>query len=118
MLGSGGERLFLDLWRSRTATILVDGALCLLGVLSSIVLEGLGSVAGMLSCKILDLIGLLARQSASMVELCVNHFLVLDINQRTEIGDGSSDQAQAPKRNKLDEEVRDEGCKEGLKVSC
>lgn len=70
----------------------------------------------MLSSEILDLSSLLRRQSAGTVQLCVNHFLVLDVDQRAEVSNGGSDQGQAPKRHKLDEEVGHEGCEEGLDI--
>lgn len=52
-----------------------------------------------------------------MLKLGINHLLVLDVDERSEIGDGGSDQSQAPEGNELDEEVRDQGREEGLSVA-
>jgi hypothetical protein len=106
--------LDLDLGRSRASTVLVDRLLCLVGVLLGKTLNSLGSVSGVLVGKTLDLSSLLAGDLATLLELGINDLLVLDVDEGSEVGDEGGDQGQAPKRNELDEKVRDQGSKEGL----
>jgi hypothetical protein len=47
--------------------------------------------------------------------MSVDDLFVFDVDKRAKIGNGSGDQSQSPERDKLDEEVRDEGRKEGLR---
>lgn len=120
--GGGGlvlrcsRELLLDIRGSRASTVLVDGLLCLVRILSSVVLEGLGSVTSVLGSKIADLRSLLSSQGAGPVELSIDDILVLDVDKRSEVGDGGSDQGKAPKRDEFDEEVGDEGRKESLAI--
>jgi hypothetical protein len=68
----------------------------------------------MLLGKTLDLGGLFASDLATLLELSIDDFLVLDVDKRGEVGDESGDQSQAPERNELDEEVRNQRSKERL----
>lgn len=114
MTGSNREVLLLDFRRSGTSAVLVDGVLSLGGVLLGKTLNGLGSISSVLVGEALDLIGLLTSDLTALLELSIDDLLVLDVDERREIGDEGRDQGQAPERNKLNEEVRDQGSEEGL----
>jgi len=68
----------------------------------------------MLVGKALDLLSLLVGNVVALLQLGVDDVLVLDVDQRAEEGDDGRDQGQAPERDKLDQEVGQEGCEEGL----
>jgi hypothetical protein len=114
MTGSSGEVLLLDLGRCGASTVLVDGVLSLGSVLLGKTLNSLGSVSSVLVSEALDLSSLLASDLSALLELSIDNLLVLDVDERSEVGDKGGDQSQAPERNKLDEEVRDQGSEEGL----
>jgi hypothetical protein len=114
MTGSSGEVFLLDLGRCGASTVLVDGVLSLGSVLLGKTLNSLGSVSSVLVGEALDLSSLLASDLSTLLELSIDNLLVLDVNERSEVGDKGGDQSQAPERNKLDEEVRDQGSEEGL----
>ena len=46
--------------------------------------------------------------------MLVDELLVLDVDEWGEEGGGGEEQCQAPGWGDLDQEVRDEGCQEGL----
>ena len=52
----------------------------------------------------------------SLLKLSINDFLVLDVNKRTEVGSGRSDQSQAPQWDELDQEIGDQRRKESLRM--
>lgn len=114
MLGGSGELLLLDLGGGGSSTVLVDGLLRLIGILSSIVLESLGCISGLLRGEIFDLIRLLGGHLAGVFELSIDSILVLNVYKRAEVGNRGGDQSQAPERNELDEEVGDQRSKECL----
>lgn len=114
VLGNSGEGLLLDFGGSRASTVLVNSLLGLGGSLLCVALDSLHSVSSMLVGKTLDLLSLLIGNVVAFLQLSINDLLVLDVDEGTEEGNDGRDQSQAPKRNKLDEEVGEEGCKECL----
>jgi hypothetical protein len=114
VLGGGGEVLLLDLRRGRAATVLADRLLGLGGVLLGQALNSLGSVTSVLVGEALKLGSLLIGNVVTLLELSVNDLLVLEVDKRAKVGDDGRNQSQSPERNELDEEVRDQGSKEGL----
>ena len=114
VLGNSGESLLLDFWRSRASTVLVDGLLGLGGSLLCVALDSLHGFSSMLVGKALDLLSLLVGNVVALLQLSINDILVLDVDEGTEEGNDGRDQSQAPERNKLDKEVGEEGCEEGL----
>jgi len=114
----GGRRevslLDLSLGRSGACAILVHSLLCLGRGLLRVSLDRLDSVSGMLVGEFLDLLGLLVGHVVALLELGINHLLVLDVDERTEESNDGTDQGQAPKRDKFDEEVGNQGCEESL----
>lgn len=46
--------------------------------------------------------------------MSIDHILVLDVDERAEVGNSRGNQSQAPKWDELDEEVGDQRCKERL----
>lgn len=69
----------------------------------------------MLSGEIFDLGGLLANDVTSVLDLSVNHVLVLDVDQRTKEGNTGSEQRHAPEWEQLDKVVRGDSCDESLR---
>lgn len=116
MLGSGREVILLDLglWGGGTSTVLVDGVLSLGGRLLGVTLDSLDGITSMLVGKLLDLLGLLVGDVVTLLKLSIDDLLVLDVDEGSEESNEGRDQSQSPKRNKLDEEVGDQGCEEGL----
>jgi hypothetical protein len=116
MTGRSGEVLLLDLdlGRGGPATVLVDGLLCLGGVLLGVALNRLGSVSSVLFGESLDLRSLVASDLTTLLKLSIDSLFVLDVDEGSEVGDKSRNQGQAPERDELDEEVRDQGSEEGL----
>ena len=108
------ECLLLDLWGSGTPAVLVDRLLGLGRGLLGVALYSLHGVSGVLVSKALDLLSLLVGNVETLLQLGVDDLLVLNVHKRTEEGDECRDQGQAPERDKLDEEVRDEGSEESL----
>jgi hypothetical protein len=106
--------LLLSLRGNRASTVRVDGLGRLRRVLLSVSLNSLGCISGVLRGKIPELRSLLVGDVVALVELTINGVLVLDVDERAQVSNGSGNQRQAPERNELDEEVRDEGSKEGL----
>jgi hypothetical protein len=64
--------------------------------------------------KTLDLSSLLTGNLSALLELRINYFLVLNVDKGAEEGNEGGNQGQAPKGNKLDEEVGDQGSEESL----
>lgn len=93
---------------------MVDRLLGLRSVLLSVALYCLGGVSGVLVSKTLDLGRLLASNLTTLLKLSINGLLVLDVDEGTEEGDERGNQSQAPERDELDEEVRNQGCEESL----
>ena len=108
------EALLLDLGRGRASTVLVEGLLGLCSVLLGVALESLGGVASVLRSEIPQLVSLLVGQVVALLQLGINDLLVLDVDEGTEVSNDSGDQGQAPQRDKLDQEVGEEGGEEGL----
>lgn len=50
----------------------------------------------------------------SLLELRIDNLLVLDVDQRSKVRNGRSNQSQAPKRDEFDQEVGNQGRKESL----
>lgn len=100
-LGGSREVLLLDLGRGRASTVLVDGLLGLGGVLLGKSLDGLGCVGSLLAGEIPDLSSLLAGERPALFELGVNDFLVLNVDERAEVGDDGSNESKAPHGDKL-----------------
>jgi hypothetical protein len=118
MRGSSREVLTLhlvaDLGRGRTSTVGVDSLLSLVRVILRQALNRVGGVGGMLAGKILDLLSLSIDQVVALLKLSIDGLLVLDVNEGSEVSNGGGNQSQAPERDELDEEVRNQGCKECL----
>jgi hypothetical protein len=118
MRGSSRELLPLgfvaDLGRSRTSTVRVNSLLSLVGIILGQALNRVCSVGSVLAGKILDLLSLSIDQVVALLKLSINDLLVLDVDEGSEVGDGGSNQGQAPERDKLDEEVRNQRRKECL----
>lgn len=118
-LGCSREVRLLDFRRSRAsasgAAVLVDGFLCLVRVLSGVGLDGLGGLLGLLGRQIADLRGLLPSNVAGALKLSINGILVLDVHEGCKVGNAGGDKAQAPERDELDQEVRDQRREEDLK---
>jgi hypothetical protein len=115
VLGRSREVLLLNLRRGGASAVLADRLLGLGGVLLGEALNGLGSVTSVLVGEALELGSLLVGNVVTLLELGVNDLLVLEVDKRTKVGDDGCDQGQSPERNELDEEVRDQGSKEGLR---
>jgi hypothetical protein len=111
---SSGKVLLLDLWGRGASTVLVNGLLSLSSRLLGVALDCLGSVLGVLVGEALDLSCLLASDLTALLELSINDLLVLDVDERGEVGYEGGDQGQAPERNELDEEVGDQRSEESL----
>jgi hypothetical protein len=69
----------------------------------------------MLAGEIFDLSSLSTDNLWSMVDLCVNELLILNIDQWSEEEGASTEEGQAPKREDLDEVVGDERRSECLR---
>lgn len=102
-VGLGGRRevLLLNLSRGRAATVLVDGLLGLGGVLLCKTLDGLGSVGSLLASEVPELSSLLACKTPALLELSVNDLLVLDIDERADVGGDGSNKGKTPHGNEL-----------------
>jgi hypothetical protein len=118
MRGSNRELLPLgfvaDLGRSRTSTVGVNSLLSLVGIILRQALNRVCSVGSVLAGKVLDLLSLSIDQVVALLKLSINDLLVLDIDEGSEVGDSGGNQGQAPERDKLDEEVRNQRRKECL----
>ena len=115
MCGCCGE-LPLDFWRCRTSTVRIDFVLSFGCEVLSISLNSLSSIPSVLDCNILDLSSLLVDQVITLLNLMINELLVLDVDKRTEKGNGGCNQSQSPKWDELYKKVRDQGRKKGLYV--
>lgn len=106
---------------------LTSAGLCLTNKLRGTV----GKVSGGVSCELsgvrglfsgdgADLLGLLVDQVASVVELGINNLAIVDVDKRDSVDEGGGQKSKTPLGHDLDEEVRDEGNEEGLRmnVSC
>ncbi len=71
----------------------------------------------MLTSEIADLSCLGVDGFMGIVDVAIDQFAVLDVDEWGEEGDGGADEAETPERSKLDEEVGDEGCRECLEKS-
>ena len=102
VVGGSGEVLLLDLSGRRASTVLVDGLLSLGGVLLGQALDSLGSIGGLLAGDIPELSSLLAGKAPALLELGINDLLVLEIDERAEEGNDSTDEGKTPHGNELD----------------
>ena len=100
-LGGSGEVRLLNLSGGGAATVLVDSLLGLSGVLLGKTLDSLRSIGGVLASKALDLGGLLAGKVLALLELGINDLLVLDVDERAEVSDKSSNESKAPHWHEL-----------------
>lgn len=75
---------------------------------------GLESLVGVLSGNLAELRGLLVGELGGVVEVAVDQFLVLDVDQRSEVDDAGGEEQETPLGSDLDEEVADEGGEESL----
>jgi hypothetical protein len=108
------EALLLDFGGSGASAVVVDRVLCLGGVSLGVALDSLCGVSGVLGTEVLDLCRLLVGNVVALLKLGVNDLLVLDVDERTQVGNNGGDERQAPQRDELDEEVGDERSKESL----
>jgi hypothetical protein len=108
------EALLLDFGGSGASAVVVDRVLCLGGVSLGVALDSLRGVSGVLGTEVLDLCRLLVGNVVALLKLGVNDLLVLDVDERTQVGNNGGDERQAPQRDELDEEVGDERSKESL----
>lgn len=99
-----------------TAGVLVDGLLGLVGILAGVRLDGLGGLGRLLGSEVTDLVSLLGGHGIAALKLGVDDILVLDVDEGTHVGDGGSDEGEAPEGHKLDEPVGEDGSKESLSV--
>lgn len=63
------------------STSIINDLLSLVAVFTGICLDGLGSLVGVLGSHITNLRGLIVDDLSSVVDVCINEFLVVDINQ-------------------------------------
>lgn len=83
---------------------------------TGVLLHQFGGVGSLLAGQFLDLVGLGVNDILSVLNLGINDFAVVDIDKRTKVGDGDSDQRQTPQRKDLDKPVGKEGSGEGLYI--
>jgi len=83
------------------------------GVVTSVGLDGRGGARGVVGSKLLDLGGLGIDNLGDVVELLVDDFLVVDVDQGCEVDARDTDQGEAPEGNELDEEVGEQRDEEG-----
>lgn len=93
---------------------LSDHLLRLGAVLISVNPQLLLSPSAVLRSKILELRGLLVQHPVGLPELLIDELLVLDVDEGAQVDDDRGNQAEAPERKPLDEEVGDERGKEAL----
>ena len=62
----------------------------------------------MLTSNVLDLVGLLAYNVRGTGELCVDRFLVVQVDEGRQVEDGCTEKRQPPEWQELDQEIRDE----------
>src|SRR5438132_376342 len=86
----------------RLASCLFNQFLRLLGIFASVGAEGLSCLASMLSCETSNLGGLLVDHVASVVQMCVNELLVLQVHERGQEGGAGGQECESPKRKPLD----------------
>lgn len=104
----------LGLGGGGAAAVLVNGLGSLNGVLVGDVLDRMGSIGGVLASNLLELNSLLASNVVTLLELSIDNFLVLNVDEGAKVGDQGRNQSQAPERYELDEEVGGQGCNKGL----
>lgn len=75
---------------------------------------GLEGLVGVLGGDLAELLSLLVGDVGGVVKLGVNHILVLDVDQGSEVEDDGGEESQAPQGSDLDEEVANESGEEGL----
>lgn len=80
-----------------------------MGVLVGVSLGGRHGAVGVLNCDISELTGLSLDNVCYVLDLIVNHFLVLDVDQRCKEENAGEDQGQAPEGNELDKTVGNKG---------
>lgn len=83
-------------------------------VVTSVGLDGRGGARRVVGSKVLDLGGLGVGNLRDVVDLLVDDFLVVDVDQGCEVDGRDTDQGEAPEGDKLDEEVGQQGNEEGL----
>jgi hypothetical protein len=83
-------------------------------VVSSITLDCIRGVGGVLSGKVLDLRCLGTDHLVGVFEVGINDFLVGDVDQWCKIEGRDANERQSPEWDNLDEPVGDQGAKEGL----
>jgi hypothetical protein len=108
------EALLLDFGGSGASAVVVDRVLCLGSVSLGVALDCLRGISGVLGTEVLDLCRLLVGNVVALLKLGVNDLLVLDVDERTQVGNNGGDERQAPERDELDEEVGDQRSEEGL----
>lgn len=87
-----------------------------MGVVTGVLLANGGNLLHLLGGNVPHLGGLRVNQLGSLLKLLVNELLVADVDEGNEEDDGGSDDGKAPVRDKLDQEVGDEGRDEGLDI--
>lgn len=104
--GLGIDRLRVaDLRGRRATTTAAHVVLCLGGIVSGILLDGLAIPPGMVSRKILDLLSLRTGDVGRVLQMAVDEFLVALVDQGGQVDDRSGDERQAPEGSELDEPV-------------
>lgn len=114
-LASAGGTIGADNLRDLLAR-LSHQVLGLLGVFAGIGRDGVSGTFGVLSCHVFDLLALLGDHVSSVLELSIDDFLVLDVDERTKVDGKSCDQGKTPEWNELDQEIGNEGGNESLNV--
>ena len=74
----------------------------------------LHSLVGVPGGNLAELLGLLVGNLGGVVEVGVDQLLVGDVDQRSEVDNGSGDEEETPLRSDLDKEVGNEGGEESL----
>jgi hypothetical protein len=69
---------------------------------------------GTLFSKVLQLVGLGVNHPMDILDLSINDFAVVNVDERAQIGDGDSNQRQPPQWEELDQPVGSKGGREGL----
>ena len=91
-----------------------DVVLSLGAVISSIGLHGLGGSSSVVFCKTLDLMSLPVQNLRHVLDLFVDEFLVVDVDQRRKEHDRDGDKRETPKWKEVDEPIGDQRGSESL----
>lgn len=100
------------LWgcRAAVANILVSLGAVVIGIL----LHQSGGTGSLLVGEFLGMVGLGVDKLLNLGNLLIDKFAIADVDQRSKVSDGCTDQGEAPDRDNLDEPVGKEGSNESL----